>query len=177
MTTWLLIVYCILSIGFVTYSTNKLYPLGSLRAILFAIGSILILIFFGIRWFSSAPLSKNWPPTINMCPDYLTFIPSVPGASSVSGGVCVDLLGVTKSSSGLSLVNPSTLSSLSPTDLTKVFQYTAEDVTAAQGKTSTIQKICNRCQQAGITWEGIFDGDVCQGLNRASLAQGGSQCQ
>ena len=173
--SWLLILYSILSIGFVTYSTNKLYPLGSLRAILFSIGSILVLIFFGIRWFSSAPVSKNWPPTINMCPDYLTFVPNVSGASSASGGLCVDLLGVTKSTSGLSKVNPTTLSSLSPTDTTKVFQYTAADVTAAQGNSTSIQTICNRCQEAGVTWEGIFDGDVCQGLNRASMS-GGSQC-
>ena len=171
------LLYSIVSIGIVIYGTKSLSPYGMLRSILFAIGSILLFIFFGFRWFSSATTSKSWPPTINMCPDYLTFVPNVPGASSASGGVCLDLLGVTKSSSGLKKSDPSYLASISPTDTLKVFEFTSADVAAAQGKSSTLQAICNRCQQTGLTWEGVYDGDVCQGLNRASLSQGGgSQC-
>ena len=166
--SWLSIIYfCILSIGVVTYGTYTLYPLGNLRAILYAIGSILLFIFFGFRWFSSVAPSTNWPPTINMCPDYLTYVPKITGASSVSGGACVDLLGVTKSSSGLQMSDPSTLSSLTSTDTARVFEYTAADVKG--GNSTTLQKICNRCQQTGLTWEGVYDGDVCQGINRVSM--------
>lgn len=174
--TWFFILYCILSIGFVTYGTNKLYPLGMLRSIIYAIGSVLLFIFFGFRWFASVAASKSWPPTINMCPDYLTFVPKISGATSVSRGVCVDLLGVTSRASGLAKSNLSELTTIRPTDTNKVFQFTAADITAANGNATAIQTICNRCQVTGVTWEGVYDGDVCQGLNRASMAQG-SQCR
>jgi hypothetical protein len=26
--------------------------------------------------------------------------------------------------------------------------------------------ICNRCQEAGVTWEGVYDGDVCVGISK-----------
>ena len=174
--SWLFILYCIVSTIFVTYGTNKLYPFGMLRSILFAIGSILLFVFFGFRWFSSVARSNSWPPTINMCPDYLTFVPTISGARSASGGGCVDLLGVTTVSSGLVKSNPSELTSISPTDTSKLFEYTAADVSAAQGNPRTLQAICDRCKQTGITWEGVYDGDVCQGINRATMA-GSGKCQ
>ena len=175
--SWLFILYLIVGILIVVYGTNYLSPFGMLRAIIYAIGSILLIIFFGFRWFSSTQTSNSWPPTINMCPDYLTFVPTINGSKSASGGGCVDLHGVTKLGSGLAKSNPSELTTISHTDTHKLFEYTAADITAAQGNSTTIQTICNRCQVAGVTWEGIYDGDVCQALNSASLAQGqGSQC-
>jgi hypothetical protein len=65
---------------------------------------------------------------------------------------------------------------ISPTNKSSVFEYTAADINAAQGNSSILQAICNRCQDAGITWEGVYDGDVCQGLNRATMG-GSQQCQ
>ena len=172
--SWLLIIYFfILSIGVVTYGTYTLYPLGNLRAILFAIGSILLFIFFGFRWFSSVAPSTNWPPTINMCPDYLTFVPRVSGATSLSGGACVDLLGVSSGGAqSLRVTKQSALSSLSSSG-TNIFEYTATDVKG--GNSTKLQAICNRCQAAGVTWEGVYDGDACQGINRASMNRG-TQC-
>ena len=31
---------------------------------------------------------------------------------------------------------------------------------------ASMKRICDRCRSAGLTWEGIWDGDVCVGLNR-----------
>ena len=88
---WSLISYIILSILFIVYGTMKIYSTGESRGIVFAIGTSLTLLYFGLRWFGSkVNKPKNWPPVVNMCPDYLTYLPKLPG--------CVDLLGVTSKS-------------------------------------------------------------------------------
>ena len=81
------VVYVIFSVVLVAGGTFALYSSANLgRTVIYAIGVSLIMLFFGMRWFGNIPsASKLWPPTINMCPDYLTYI-------SESG--CVDTLGV-----------------------------------------------------------------------------------
>ena len=128
---------------------------------IFAIGSTLVLILFGYRWFSSQTVSKTWPPNVNMCPDYLTFVPNVSGSSSASKGGCVDLLGVSRG--GLLQTLPSDVSSINSAMTTKLFEYTAKDVSAATGAAS-LQRICDRCKATGITWEGVYDGDSCTAI-------------
>ena len=92
-----------------------------------------------------------------MCPDYLTYIKGLPG--------CVDMLGVTKAAAGLLKSRPSELSSIHRSNKNKVFEFTSEDVRAAKS-VSELQMICNRCQEAGVTWEGVYDGDVCVGISK-----------
>ena len=172
------IVYIILCIAFTAFLTNKLNPSGSGRAILVGIGATLLFLFFGIRWFSLKLTNKNWPPTINMCPDYLTFIPLIEGSESANGGGCVDLLGVTTSASGIESVAQGDIENLVSTDTDKIFEYTADDIAASQGDASIIQSICNRCINAGVTWEGIYDGDTCIGLNRGAINKAlSTQCK
>ena len=176
--SWYLILYIILCIAFTAFLTNKLNPTGSGRATLVAIGATLLFIFFGVRWFSLTPMSKSWPPTINMCPDYLTFIPSITGSTSTNGGGCVDLLGMTSSASGLQTVSQSDIAGISHTDTTKLFEYTADDVSATQGDSIALQNICTRCMNAGITWEGVYDGDTCLALNRGAMDKAlSAQCK
>jgi len=162
---WLLVLYVILSVIAVVIGSHKLYPSGMGAATIFAIGSTLVLVFFGYRWFSGSKASKVWPPSINMCPDYLTFVPNVRAASSVSGGGCVDLLGVSRG--GLLTSSPSDVTAMpnSATASNKLFEYTAKDVSAATDA-AKLQIICNRCQAAGVTWEGVFDGDSCVAINK-----------
>lgn len=167
---WKLVFYVVFSIAVTVFGTVKLHPMGLGRAIIFAVGAAMVFVFFGYRWFSNpAQPSKKWPPTINSCPDYLTFVPNVSGASSVSGGGCVDLLGVSTSSGGLQVVQQSQLANMSSTDTNHLFEYTSADVAAAGDDPVAIQNICTRCQIAGLTWEGVWDGDSCNGLNRAKL--------
>jgi hypothetical protein len=45
----------------------------------------------------------------------------------------------------------------------KVFEYTSADIQAAK-TASDLQPICDRCQAAGVTWEGVYDGEVCTGI-------------
>ena len=173
--TWQIIAYFILSIAIVAYGTNKLLPSGTGRAILFGIGSTLLFIFFGFRWFSSnssSSESKTWPPTINTCPDYLTFVPKVTGSISSSGGGCVDTLGVS-SNAGLE-TNTNTSFSFSGSTFTargNVFPYTSADVTS-----TNLTAICTACSAAGITWEGVYDGDSCVAAAAAAKAAAAGGC-
>ena len=172
---WAIATYVVFSIILVIVGTQKLTPMGTGLAVIYAIGSVLVLVFFGIRWFSKPGTdSTNWPPTINMCPDYLTFVPNVASSRSVSGGGCVDLLGVRSKDSGLVKANPSDLASLSSSNTNKLFEYTAPDVNAALNDLNMIQAICTRCQITGLTWEGVYDGDTCIGINRAKLVAAGT---
>lgn len=155
---WYLVLYILASIAGLVYGTNKVYSTGQVRGVLFAVGALIVLVYFGLRWFGSRiNKPKSWPPVINMCPDYLTYIKGLPG--------CVDMLGVTKASAGLLKSRPSELASIQRSNKNKVFEFTSEDVRAAKS-VSELQIICNRCQEAGVTWEGVYDGDVCVGISK-----------
>ena len=111
---WYLVLYILVSIAGLVYGTNKVYSTGQVRGVLFAIGALIILVYFGLRWFGSRiDKPKNWPPVINMCPDYLTYVKGLRG--------CVDMLGVTKSPSGLAKARPSELPTLTRSNKQKVF--------------------------------------------------------
>ena len=155
---WYLVLYILASIVGLVYGTNKVYSTGQVRGVLFAVGALIVLVYFGLRWFGSRiNKPKNWPPVINMCPDYLTYVKDLPG--------CVDVLGVTKSSSGLVKARPSELPTLKLGNSQKVFEFTSEDVAAAKS-VDALKAICDRCQAAGLTWEGVWDGDVCVGISK-----------
>jgi hypothetical protein len=155
---WYLVLYILGSIAGLVYGTNKVYATGQVRGVLFAIGALIVLVYFGLRWFGSRiDKPTSWPPVINMCPDYLTYVKGLRG--------CVDMLGVTKASAGLTKARPSEISTLSRSNRNKVFEFTSEDVRSAKS-VADLQRICNRCQEAGLTWEGIYDGDVCVGVGK-----------
>ena len=160
---WLLVLYAILCIIGVIVGSTSLYPSGSATATIFAIGSIIVFVYFGYRWFSKPALSTTWPPSINMCPDYLTLVPSVKNSANKTVGGCIDMLGVSKNG-GLTKSRPTSgLTTSSPT----VFPYTATGLTPTT-TAAQIQAICDKCNTMGITWEGIYDGDTCVGINRVN---------
>lgn len=168
--------YVIFSVVIVAGGAFSLYSSANLgRTVIYVIGVSLIMLFFGMRWFGNIPsTSKLWPPTINMCPDYLTLV-RVP--SGTSG--CVDTLGVS-SNAGFGKIEPSEMAA---PPQTKVFggatPYTSGSVmgTPASGTTAgvpataaNVQAICNACSTAGLTWEGVWDGDTCLALSRFTEA-------
>lgn len=166
---WYLVLYVVSSIFFLVYGTNAVYPTGQIRGVIFGIGTALVLIYFGLRWFTEdKAASSNWPPVINMCPDYLTYIPSMPTSSTNSTvkAVCVDMLGVSKNGA-LQKTFASDLGGLKSDNANKVIPWTSADITTANMSKdiATITTICNSCQSAGITWEGVFDGETCISLN------------
>ena len=174
--------YVIFSVVIVAGGAFSLYSSANLgRTVIYVIGVSLIMLFFGMRWFGNIPsTSKLWPPTINMCPDYLTLVrvPSGPSGTSVTSG-CVDTLGVSINA-GFGKIEPSEMAT---PPQTKVFggatPYTSGSVmgTPASGTTAgvpataaNVQAICNACSTAGLTWEGVWDGDTCLALSRFTEA-------
>jgi hypothetical protein len=169
---WLYVIVCII---FIIGASFKLYPLGMPRTVIFAIGAILIAGFYGNRWFYSdkSNTSGVWPPVINMCPDYLTYVETLPGSRRPG---CVDMIGVSKNG-GIVKVVQSELTSNSALNSNKMFMYTSADVKRAT-TSQELKPICDACIRAGITWEGVYDGDSCVAINRANqnAAAGGANC-
>lgn len=168
---WLFWLYVIASIVFITGASFKLYPLGMPRTVIFVIGAIFISGFYGYRWFYSGKLDETgvWPPVINTCPDYLTYVETLPG-STISG--CVDMLGVSKNG-GIIAVTKSEISASNPLGSNKVFNYTSADVKRAT-TSEELKPICDACIRAGITWEGVYDGDSCLAINRVKQVEAAS---
>ena len=164
---WAFWLYVILSILGIIAAAMKLYPMGLPRTVIVTIGAVLVAIFYGYRWFGNKGQdSSTWPPTVNMCPDFLTYVPRLPGSNSPG---CVDMLGVSKNG-GLQKTIPSDLSAGTPISSNKVIAVTSNDIKTAT-TTQQLQSICNICNRAGITWEGIYDGDVCVGVAKINAKQ------
>jgi hypothetical protein len=179
---WYLVLYVVLSLVFLGYGTNAIYSTGQIRGVMFGIGSAIVLIYFGLRWFSSPDDSTagEWPPVINMCPDYLTFIPTikVDSGSTRTESACADLLGVATSKSSntantLQKIKLADVGALYKSNTNRIFKWSSSDITSAiaANNNEQILTICNACKEAGITWEGVFDGDTCVALNKFKNAQ------
>lgn len=177
---WLMVVYILVSLVGLVYGTNAVISMNQTRGILFGLGAFLVLVYFGIRWFGSkVPQLTSWPPVINMCPDYLTYV-TLPSSTTVNGksikSGCIDMLGVTASSAATAIKKTSASTAASyksgtaTPDALQMFEYTSADVKAAT-KASVLQAICARCQAMGLTWEGVYDGDSCIGVSTAANTQ------
>lgn len=172
---WNFVIYTLLSVAIVAMGTAKLFSMGPPTAIIYAIGSVMVFIFYGYRWFgaNSNKKSDTWPPTLNTCPDYLTYIKTLPGDSKPG---CVDMLGVGTLTLVKTLESDLTAAgALQSTNQTKVFGFTSADILSG----TDVRLICNRCRTLGITWEGVYDGDGCVGAATNSAAQSnppGSSC-
>lgn len=170
---WFAIIYVILSVVATVYGSMRLYESGGgIRSTIYGIGSAVVFIFFGYRWFSgSGSEVTKWPPIINMCPDYLTYVPAVQGSKN---GGCVDMLGMRVSGGSLEMALKSDVAGVAKTS-PKVFPFTVKDVNAAT-TSGALQIICDQCKASGVTWEGVYDGDVCTAIKvidakKAALAK------
>jgi hypothetical protein len=127
----------------------------TLGGFLFVIGSVLIFVFYGLRWFSGDTLrptkfsSTTWPPVINLCPDFLSLYDS--NYNGKTEKVCVDLIGV--STGDLQkFIDPTNSSSIKY--IFRLFQD--------KSGSDRLKSLCQECKDKGVTWEGIFDGVSCQ---------------
>jgi hypothetical protein len=176
---WLTIGYILVNCVALFYATSYINSINQVRGVVFGIFAAMVLIYFGIKWFGTKiPALTSWPPVINMCPDYLTYItiPSttVNGKRITTG--CVDMLGVTTSSgaNAIKKTNASTAASFKSGGQVPrrdtIFEFTSADVKAAK-KPADLKAICERCQDAGVTWEGVYDGDACVGVSSSANKQ------
>jgi hypothetical protein len=146
-----LILYIVVSIMLISGSFYLNFSNGkSTQAMILGVGFLLVSVIFGLRWFSSvfkAPTNDSmvWPPKINTCPDYLTL-------TKVSGVyVCVDTVGVSQQQDVLAKWTDA-----NQTDAKYLFNLSLDKVGSER-----VSALCNSCKAAKITWEGVFDGDVC----------------
>ena len=123
-------------------------------AILTLILCILIFVFYGLRWFrdtsSVFSYKGSWPPIINMCPDYLVYFKN----GTVDS--CIDLVGVNNSGGSLQAWSKEELNN-PPQAADKYFNY----VYKPGMKAEELDVLCKKAQEAGLTWEGITNGESC----------------
>jgi hypothetical protein len=179
---WAIIGYIIINCVALFYATSYINSINQIRGIVFGILAAMVLIYFGIKWFGTkTPMSTSWPPVINMCPDYLTHITfkSTTFNDNTTTSGCVDLLGVgtgtharkiNKITQATAAGYSSPTKTLTQDEKKNIFEYTSADVKAA--KTSAeLERICKRCEDAKLTWEGVYDGDSCIGLTKPAANQ------
>lgn len=170
-------IFIVVAIGVIAGGTFKIFKLDqSLGAILFFVGSFAVFIVYGLRWFASkgslfSETPVQWPPTINTCPDYLVYY----GRKMPDGTVqdtCIDMIGVSKN--GSLKVFPK--SGTPPTTDDYYFSLATKSTDASAKN----MELCQRTIAAGLTWEGISNGESCitpAGPQPApSAAGGGNGC-
>ena len=117
-------------------------------------GLLILYVLFGIQYFTitgdyvSQSGSMTWPPSINMCPDFLSLymVGNTP--------YCVDTAGVSTRPSALEKFNPANpiVGPVTPgnTNLFNIFTNLNDKARA--------EAIKGECLAKGVTWEGVFDG-------------------
>jgi hypothetical protein len=163
--------YIALGIFVVAGGAMKLNNMGNMYgAIFFGIFAVALFILYGLRWFgasnsifTSTPVT--WPPFINTCPDYLTYYDRKKSDGSVQK-TCIDLVGVSKNS----ILKLFPKDGDTPSDDTYYFDL-ATSASSQEGKN---KEYCNRAVAAGLTWEGITNGESCVNSDGRTSGTGGS---
>jgi hypothetical protein len=146
------IFYLLISMSVILGSVFLNLQSGStVSAGILGIGFLIISIIFGIQTFTPSGDIKSemtpgpWPPTINVCPDYLSLM-TVNGEPK-----CIDPIGVSTNANALR-------------------KWTGPggdtfDLRTALTAKNRIDQLCDDCRAKGLTWEGVWDGSACLGNN------------
>ena len=165
-----LIAYILLSFVIGVGGTYQIIQLQRpIAATLYLIGALLVLVFFGLRWFTGESFKlgtmkgDRWPPVINLCPDFLTLYERT--KDGVKEKVCVDLIGIAPAGGIRKLISPEQTTGQNADGY--IFKLFAN----LSGKKRT-DALCNECKNKKVTWEGIYDGSTCV---VTGLAPGGDE--
>jgi hypothetical protein len=167
-----LIVYIIIACFVTIRYTYTLYQSGDVvTAFFFFIGATTLFVLYGLRWFatdqsmlSNSPVS--WPPTINTCPDYLTYYQLTEGG--VKYDMCIDMVGVSRNGGVTKFPNTT-----SPPARDNSCYFPLKTLSDEPQKKRA--ELCQRAMAAGLTWEGITNGESCLTMDgKPSGAAGGS---
>jgi len=121
------------------------------------IGMLVLFILFGIQFFGSTgnfiqqTVPMRWPPSINMCPDYLSLYKDT--TTNPITYSCVDTVGVSPSQA-LRYFNPNTAAGASSPSVPMQFSLHL-DMTDDNARRDAI---VSDCREKGLTFEGIWDG-------------------
>ena len=169
------ILYIFLSITLTLSGTYVLVKSDrTLGSFLFLIGIVLVLTYYGLRWFSADSFkftkfsANQWPPVMNLCPDFLTRVRR-PDTGTKVEHVCIDMIGVSqngmrKYTQDSDLKNEGYLFKLYEDEKNIAKRY---------------QLLCKECQEKKVTWEGIYDGISCltpSGKDSAGSGSGSPEC-
>jgi len=142
-------IVCIVISGgsFVLFSTGQ-----QVTATMYALGSIVAAIYFGLRWFNTSGNTNSgaseWSAPVNYCPDFLSL-----SVDSTGKQVCIDTVGT--STGGM--------------DTTTAGQPTARGVfdlsLSVTDGPSRSAALCDTAKTMGVTWEGVWNGTTCTGYN------------
>lgn len=142
--------------SYILFSTGRTIAAG-----LYLLGMIALETYFGTRWFTltgnKVSTSGSWPPSINVCPDYLSLYKDTDGTN-----YCVDTIGITNSSLSTTPFQPAKFSADGTyrpiTDQQKrtgiIFQL-YKDKTGEDRMNSLKTQLKT---MPGVTWEGVWDG-------------------
>jgi hypothetical protein len=144
--SWSFILYVLISAVVVLgASASYISRQMNITAMILFVGLSAAAVYYAVQWFTSYGYvpnqGGNWPPdgTITVCPDFLTLVKTVSGSTTTYK--CKDNVGL-----GIA------------TDF--------ELQTALAGE-ARAQALCNAARDAGVTWEGVWNGTSCVGLKRA----------
>lgn len=139
----------------------------TLGAFLYFVGAVLVLTFYGLRWFTGDALkvsryeSKTWPPFVNTCPDFLSVYERSVAGSTIKEKVCVDLIGVAEG--GIQkLTDPANVAN--DNFVFKLFMD--------KKGPDRIKALCQECKLKKVTWEGVYDGVSCIATGAVPNADG-----
>jgi len=170
----------VIEFGVVMYCMRT-EPKQLVLAAIFVPLSLYIFFVYGMIWFGpNGPYTGTtapWPPAINTCPDFLTYYPvmSSDGKTIIQAG-CIDTIGVSIKGTGTFKKNTSTPSGLPTAAVTKGNNATGYNQTGffpIQVVNESLRELCDRVQSAGLTWDGVFDGQNCMNPDGSTISGSG----
>jgi len=124
--------------------------------IIASVGMLVLFVLFGIQYFTvdgsyvTSPNKMTWPPSINLCPDFLSLY--IVGTKPY----CVDTAGVSTRPDALAKFNPSNpITGNAAAGNNHLFNLFTESTLSAEQRATAIK---GECQAKGVTWEGVYDG-------------------
>lgn len=162
-----LILYILFCIALGLGGTVGLFRMNrALAAATYLVLSLLIFVFFGLRWFvyATGDVTK-WPPVINTCPDYLTAFKRTVGSQTID--TCIDLIGV--STNGAIKVFPS--SGIAPSGAgpstcpSQNCYFFPMNISGSARLTDSIDQLCSYTRSSGLSWDGVINGAGCVTVN------------
>jgi hypothetical protein len=118
---------------------------------------LVLFILFGLQFFGTSgnyiqqTVPMKWPPSINMCPDYLSLYKDTSGTTTKY--YCVDTVGVSPGQV-LKYYNPNTAAGSSTPTTQMQFNLHLEETDDVRRRDA----IVGDCKTYGLTFEGIWDG-------------------
>lgn len=146
-------IFIVIALILVAGGAYKLNSYGAVAAGLYGIASIAILILFGLKWFNQGGASPGLlPHTINTCPDYLIYYKrTMPDGSTQDS--CIDTIGVSKN--GSLKIFPKGGEPPQTDDYYFSLSTKSSDASAKNAE------LCQRAIAAGLSWEGVTNGESC----------------